>query len=298
MKSNIKFFKKSKVLPVDEFFKNVLYDSKFGYYTSKLPFGEKGDFTTSPKVSFLFSEIIAVWMVSTWELFGKPKNFNIVELGPGDGSLTSILLRSFKKFPEFNSIKKMFLFEESQLLKKIQKRKITNKDVKWISNFNKIKKGPVIFFGNEFFDAIPIKQFFKKKNIFMEKYFSLNKKNKIDEIYKKASKKDILKIKKFKVLKNLKFVEFPKLGFFELEKIIKKISKLEGGLLLIDYGYLIPSNKNTLQSLLNHKKNNPLHNLGKADITSLVNFNLLKEYFIKNKLKVKKIVTQKFFWKD
>ena len=129
----------------------------------------------------------------------------------------------------------------------------------------------------------------------MEKHFTLNKKNKIDEIYKKASKKDILQIKKFKVLKNLKFIEFPKLGFYELEKIIKKVSKLKGGLLLIDYGYLIPTNKNTLQSLFNHKKNKLLDNLGKADITSLVNFNLLKEYFIKNNLKVKKIVTQKFF---
>ena len=58
-----------------------------------------------------------------WELFGKPKNFNIVELGPGDGSLTNILLRSFKKFPEFNSIKKIFLYEESNYLKKIQKKK-------------------------------------------------------------------------------------------------------------------------------------------------------------------------------
>ena len=85
------------------------------------------------------------------------------------------------------------------------------------------------------------------------------------------------------------------MGFDELQKIIKKISELEGGLLLIDYGYLNPKNKNTLQSLVKHKRNGLLDNLGKADITSLVNFNLLNEYFIKNNLKVKKIVTQKFF---
>ena len=77
--------------------------------------------------------------------------------------------------------------------------------------------------------------------------------------------------------------------------MIKKILKLEGGLLLIDYGYLTPKNKSTLQSVLKHRKNNLLDNLGKADITSLVNFNLLNEFFIKNGLKVKKVVSQKFF---
>ncbi len=110
MKTNKIFFKNSKVLPVDSFFKNVLYDKKFGYYNSKFPLGKKGDFITSPKISDLFSEIIAIWIISCWETFGKPKNFNIIELGPGDGVLTSVLLRSFKKFPEFNSIKRMFLF--------------------------------------------------------------------------------------------------------------------------------------------------------------------------------------------
>ena len=129
----------------------------------------------------------------------------------------------------------------------------------------------------------------------MEKYYSLGKNNKVYEIYKKACNKDVSQIKKFKVLKNLNFIEFPKLGLKELNKIINKISKLEGGLLLIDYGYLTPSNMNTLQSLLKHKKNKLLDNLGKADITSLVNFNLLNEFFIKNNLKVKKIVSQKFF---
>ena len=116
MKADIKFFKKSKILPVDKFFRNVLYDNKFGYYSSHLPFGKKGDFVTSPKVSQLFSEMIAIWIVNTWESFGKPKNFNIIELGPGDGSLTNILIKSFKKFPEFNSVKKIFLYEESNFL--------------------------------------------------------------------------------------------------------------------------------------------------------------------------------------
>ena len=82
MTNNLKFFNKSRTLPVDKFFKNVLYDNKFGYYNSKLPFGVKGDFITSPIISSLFSEIIAIWIISSWELFGKPKNFSIIELGP------------------------------------------------------------------------------------------------------------------------------------------------------------------------------------------------------------------------
>ena len=108
MKSNIRFFKKSKILPVDKFFKNVLYDNKIGYYSSRLPIGQKGDFITSPNISYLFSEIIAIWMISTWELFGKPKYFNIIELGPGDGSLTNVLLRSFKNFQNLILSKRFF----------------------------------------------------------------------------------------------------------------------------------------------------------------------------------------------
>jgi cyclopropane-fatty-acyl-phospholipid synthase len=295
MKSNIKFFKKSKTLPVDEFFKNVLYDKKFGYYTSKLPFGEKGDFTTAPKISFLFSEIIAIWIISTWELFGKPKNFNIVELGPGDGGLTKVLLRSFKQFPEFNSIKKIFLYEESNYLKKIQKKNISDKNVSWINNFNTIKKGPVVFFGNEFFDALPVKQFKRKKDSILEKNYKLDKNYKVKEVFYKALKNDIKILKSYKTLKRLNFIELPKLGFQELKKVIKKISELKGCILMIDYGYLKSNNQNTLQSVIRHKKNNLLDNLGKADVTAHVNFNLLNEFFIKNGLKVGNIITQKNF---
>ena len=295
MKTNKIFFKNSKILPVDKFFTNVLYDKKIGYYSSRIPFGEKGDFITSPKISNLFSEIIAIWIIACWESCGKPKNFNIVELGPGDGSLTNILIRSFKKFPEFNSIKKIFLFEKSDYLKKIQKKRINEKNVKWINNFDCIKKGPIIFFGNEFFDAIPIKQFKRSKNCIFEKNFTLNKNFEIKKIFKKASAANTKIIKSFKSLNKLKFIEFPKLGFQELKKITKKISKLKGCILLIDYGYLKPNNQNTLQSVMKHKKNKLLSNLGKADVTAHVNFNLLNEFFLKNNLKIKNLISQKEF---
>jgi len=295
MKPNKIFFKKSKILPIDKFFKNVLYDKQFGYYSSKMPFGQSGDFITSPKVSNIFSEIIAIWIISSWETFGKPKNFNIVELGPGDGSLVTTLLRSFKKFPAFNSIKKIFLLEKSMFLRKMQKKKISDKDVKWINSLNEIKKGPVIFFGNEFFDAIPIKQFKKIKNNFFEKNYTLDKSKKIKIVFTKASPVNIKMIKSYNSLKNLKFIEFPRFGLQELKKVNKKISKLSGCILLIDYGYLKPNNQNTLQSVMKHKKNNLLDNLGKADITAHVNFALLNEFFKKGGLNVKNVITQKQF---
>ena len=295
MKSNLKFFKNKRSLPVDKFLQNVLYDKKFGYYSSKIPFGEKGDFITAPTISNLFSEMISIWIISTWEKFGKPEKINIVELGPGDGSLIKILLNISKKFPEFNSAKNIFLYETSNYLKKIQRTNIKSDKIKWIKNFQNLGEAPVIFFGNEFFDAIPIKQFKKIQKKIYEKSYSLNNNYKIKETFKKASKQDLKNIQSFKVLKNLQFIEFPKFGLTEMKKIIKTISKLNGCLLMIDYGYLKPNNQNTLQSVIKNKKNKLLENLGKADITSHVNFSLLNEFFLRNKCKVKKVISQKEF---
>ena len=287
-----------KLIPVDEFIEKVLYHPKAGYYTKKIPFGKKGDFITAPTISNLFSEIVTIWLISCWEKFGKPKSFNFVELGPGDGSFTKILINTMKNFPELNEAINIFLYEKSDFLKKTQTNKIKNSKVKWINNFKSIKKGPVIFFGNEFFDAVPIKQFtFFKKDLF-EKCYIINKKTGLNETYRKANLKDSKVIKSFKTLRNLKFIEYPKKGFDELNKIIEKISKLNGGIILVDYGYLDIINKSTLQVVMNNKKINieSLHKyLGNADITYLINFSLLKEFFLKKKLKVKKIVSQKFF---
>ena len=300
MKLFSKFFKLkyNKLIPIDEFVEEVLYKPKIGYYSKKIPFGSKGDFITAPTISNLFSEIIGIWIVSTWEELGKPKKFNFVELGPGDGSLAKVLISTFKKFPDLKLAINIHLYEKSKFLKKIQKKKLHHSKVKWIKNFNQIKNGPTIFFGNEFFDTIPIKQFRNKKNLLFEKCFMIDRNNKLKEKYRKASNADVLKIKSFKNFKNLQFIEYPKLGFKELERIIKIISKLSGGILLIDYGYIQNINRSTIQAVMKNKKTpmkKLLKNLGKIDITSLVNFSLLKEYFHNNNLKVKQIVSQKFF---
>ena len=300
MTYNLKNFnlKQNELIPVDELIQKILYTPKVGYYSKKNPFGVQGDFVTAPTISNLFSEIITIWIVSAWEKLGKPKKFNLVELGPGDGSFAKVLSRTLKKFPILEKKTNIFLYEKSDLLIKTQKKKLKGSKIKWIKNFNKVKRGPVIFFGNEFFDAIPIKQFLYEKETLFEKYYSIDFNSDFKKVYKKANDKDLKRIKLFRSLKGIKFIEFPKLGLIEMDEIVKKINNLSGGILLIDYGYLNLSNKSTLQAVMKNKKINLdlfFKNLGNADITSLVNFNLLKEYFVKKNLKVKNIVSQKFF---
>ena len=297
MKPLNKYFPKSKKIPIDKFIENALYDKNYGYYSKKIPFGRKGDFITSPEISFLFSEMLALWVISLWENLNKPKIFNIVELGPGSGKMNLTLIRVFKKFPHFFSSINIFLYEKSEKLKKLQKKTLWSEKIKWVKNFNSIKSGPVIFLGNEFFDAIPIKQYKKVNNILYEKYVKLENNLIIKTFLKKTDSKTIKELKKFNLFKKQSFIEFPKQGLKELDLIIRTIKRLNGGLLLIDYGFLKQKSINTLQSVKNHKKNILFNNIGNADITSLVNFNLLKNYFKKKKLKTNHIVTQEFFLK-
>jgi len=297
MNSLNKYFPTSKKIPIDKFISNALYDKDYGYYSKKIPFGKNGDFITSPGISSLFSEIIALWIVAFWEHLDKPKVFNIVELGPGSGQMCAILIKVFRKFPIFFKSVNIFLYEKSKTLKSFQKKNLNHEKVIWIKNFSEIKKGPVIFLGNEFFDAIPIKQFKKVNNILYEKYVMLKNSSKINTIFKKASLKTIIKLKKYDLLKKQSFIEFPKQGLAELSLITDTIKKLNGGLLLIDYGFLKQQNKNTLQSVKKHKRNMLFNNVGNADITSLVNFNLLQKVLKGKKLKVNNVVTQEFFLK-
>ena len=298
MNKIINILKEKKSIPLDKFINIALYDKKFGYYMKNNPFGKEGDFITAPMVSNLFGEILAIWCVLFWEHIGKPSKILLVELGPGDGSLCKNLLKTFKQFKNFYNSLEINLLETSNKLKIIQKEKINNKKVKWIKKINNIDYGPIIFLGNEFFDALPIKQVHKNKKLFFEKYVSLSNDNKkIKFLHKKANNSLIKSIKSLNLISVGNTIEYPKEAIRFLEAISKKINKFDGGLLTFDYGYKIKKNQDTLQSVSKHRYLDLFSKPGHSDITSHINFKLFHKVLKKNNLNVKKITNQNEFLK-
>ena len=296
MNEIINIFKTKKSVPLDQFINIALYHKKFGYYMKHNPFGANSDYITSPLISNLFSEIIAIWCVAFWENLNKPKKFVIVELGPGNASLCNDLLNTFKNFKEFNKCFEIKLLEKSKKLKRIQKTKIKNRKVKWIKKINDLNYGPIIFIGNEFFDSLAIKQLYKKNKSIHEKYVTLKKnENYLKFTYKKANKNLISILKKLKLTTRNGTIEYPKEALKYLIKISKLINTYGGGLLSFDYGYIKNKNVNTLQSIKRHEKVNIFSDPGNTDITSHINYTLFSNILKKKNLNVEKITTQSEF---
>ena len=270
--------KKSGKIPLDKFIDLSLYNKKFGYYMKKNPFGKKGDFITAPNISRLFSEMIAIWIISFWKKLGSPKKFNLIDLGAGNGEMMKILIESFQNFPSFQKSCNIIVHEKSPVLIRIQKEKLSKSKVNWVSKINKIKKKPSIFIANEFFDAMPIKQLRKQRNIWYEKFVNFENYSKASFIEKKTDIEKIEKRLNFKISHNQNFIEYSESGLDYLKKISNIIKKNTGGLLIIDYGYLEKKMKNTLQAVSNHKFANILDNIGGVDITHNINFELFKKF--------------------
>ena len=111
-----------KILSLDNFIDKALYDQKSGFYMKKNPFGNKGDFITSPNISILFSEMLSVWTIAFWQNLKCPKKINLIELGSGNGQMIYDMINSFKNFPKFYKSCKFFILEKSPYLIKIQKK--------------------------------------------------------------------------------------------------------------------------------------------------------------------------------
>ena len=286
--------KNNSKISLDKFIDKALYDKSKGYYINKNPIGKEGDFITSPNISVMFSEMIAIWLIAFWEKLGFPKKINIIELGAGNGEMMYQILKSIDNFKKFRSSAKFYIIEKSSYLKKIQKKKIQNNNVIWLDNLNKISENISIFIANEFFDALPIKQFIKKKNIWYEK-FVCSKNNKLHFIDVETKKFKIEKTTNQKISDNTNFIEFSPLAFKMLDTISKIVGKYNGGILIIDYGYSKKKMFNTLQSVKKHKKINFFKNIYKSDITHMINFNYYKKKMKDMNLNSIKFATQREF---
>ncbi len=286
--------KKNQSITLDKFIDYCLYDKKNGYYINKNPFGVTGDFITAPNISRLYSEMLAIWTISFWESLGCPKKFNLIELGAGNGEMMRIMIESFKKFPSFFYSCNILIHEKSPKLIKIQREKIKSKTIRWIKNLKKSYKFPTIFIANEFFDAMPIKQFVKEKNYWYERVIK-NFNNKLILEKKKIDIKNLEKKANFKISKKQDFIEYSPKGIKYLTEIIKIIDKDTGGLLIIDYGSYEIKFKNTIKAIYKQKSSNFLKNIGKSDITHHINYNLFNTVVKNFKGLTSNYTTQKKF---
>ena len=286
---------KNKYIPLDKFINTALYNKKTGYYMNKNPFGKNGDFITSPNISILFSEMLAIWCIAFWQNLGCPKKINIIELGAGNGEMMYQLIKVFERFDKFKLSSNYFILEKSQFLQKIQKKKLNSHKIIWLNSLSKLKNGPNIFLANEFFDALPIKQFIKKNNQWFEKKIKTNNDNKFEIIDIITNIKNLEKKIEINLSKNQKIIEFSPLTYDYLNIISKKINTFQGGLLIVDYGYLKKKMEDSLQSIYKHNFNNVLDNFSKSDITYNLNFFLLKKIVKKLNLKVAGLTSQRNF---
>ena len=270
--------KKSTSLPLDKFIEFALYDKNYGYYMKKNPFGKEGDFITAPNITRLFSEMIAIWIVTFWKSIGSPKKFNLLELGAGNGEMMKVISETLKNFPKcFNSCN-FIIYEKSKFLINLQKKNLSNEKINWIKNLKNIDFYPTLYLANEFFDALPIKQFFKKKEQWFERFVELSNLTNAKFKEVRINIKKIEKLLKFEISKNQNIIEYSPETFKYLNIILEKIRENNGGLLIIDYGHSNSKMYETLQAVKNHKYSNVLKNIGDTDITYNINFRLFREF--------------------
>ena len=221
-----------------------------GYYVKKNPLGRKNDFITSPEISQMFGEVLASFIINYWEKKISTE-FNLIELGPGKGTLISDLIRVANKNNNFIKSINLTLVEKNDELIKLQKHslnKLSFHKVNWRKKFELKKNNlPSIIYSNEFFDCFPVRQFFKKNQWFeklveynsTEKFFNFTNEKVVDN-------KIIKYLEKFD---DVKVAEISKSRIKYFEKVCKFIKKNKGLFIPIDYGYNSPPNYFNLQTI-------------------------------------------------
>jgi len=288
--------KLNKPINIAKFIDLCLY-GKYGYYNNSNIIGKKGDFITSPEISQLFGEIIGLYILNDRSKKMNQK-FNLIELGPGNGTLLNDIINISNKFQKFNELINFCLIEKNIYLIKKQKKLLKNisykNNIRWSKTFNIKNKFPCIIIANEFFDCLPIQQFHKKGNRWFEKMVTFNDAENyprlIDKIIKEKNK--LVKIKDYESKDVLEFSTIREKYF---NNLCKHVNDVGGKIIIIDYGYYKRPNHFTLQTIYNNKKTSIFENIGFQDITSLVDFKKLIEIAQQNNLKVESYTSQREF---
>ncbi|XP_058445752.1 protein arginine methyltransferase NDUFAF7 homolog, mitochondrial [Malaya genurostris] len=287
-------------IPVASYMRHVLTNPSAGYYmTNDDVFGSKGDFITSPEIGQIFGEMVAVWCLNELYKFGGPVPFQLVELGPGRGTMMSDILRVFGSLKATAGLT-VHLVEISDHLSKVQadllcrsstehndkpfyRSGFTGNGIKvhWYRHLEDVPQVFSIVLAHEFFDALPIHKFQKEGDCWKEVLIDIDPHDK-KKFRFVVSKSETPMLRLFlnnypEIATDRNHVEIS----FESEALIRQIAErfhANGGLgLIVDYGHLGEKN-DTFRAFKNHKLHDPLVDPGCADLTADVDFSILNHF--------------------
>jgi NADH dehydrogenase [ubiquinone] 1 alpha subcomplex assembly factor 7 len=262
-----------------------------GYYRARDPIGGKGDFITAPEISQMFGELIGFWLVNLWQQMGEPKAFTLLELGPGRGTLMADMLRVACRAPGFRDALRLTLFETSPNLMAEQQQRLAPYDPKYLQNFDAFEDGPVLIVANEFFDALPIRQFIRKESGWHERQIGLIEGKRAFGL----SPNPIPATSMPEAVADAPLDSVFEVNFASAEvltRLAKVVAEHGGSILAIDYGYGRSQTGETLQGVRNHAYADVLDAPGETDLSAHVDFGALANVAQQAGLATQPIATQ------
>ena len=241
------------------------------YYANHEPFGSAGDFITAPEISQVFGELIGLWCADLWQRLGKPDPFLLVELGPGRGTLMSDALRAAQRVSGFAKAMRLHLVERSQRLCALQASKLATYLPVFHGDIASLPPGPMLLIANEFFDALPIRQFVRRANTWHERSVGLDDTRFVfvDDATDDAAA--------LPPAEDGAIAERCPEASAIAGTLAQRIAQQGGAALFIDYGYANSATGDTLQAMRDHKFHPVFDEPGSADLTAHVDFAALAE---------------------
>ncbi len=267
---------KSGALSVADYMQLALQHPEFGYYRVGNPLGQGGDFITAPEISQMFGEMIGLWCADVWRQMGKPQEFVLLEMGAGRGTLMQDALRATAKIAGFHQALDLHLLESSETLRGLQEEKLKLFHPHYLTDLSQLPSLPTIVVANEFFDALPIRQFEKTFHGWCERLVTV-----MDGAlaFTFSSPDDAIKLLVPEAMHEANVgtvYEVSPASLNLMRDLAQHLVRNGGAALIVDYGYAVPDGKPTLQAVAHHKYAGVLENVGETDITALIDFSLLR----------------------
>ena len=258
-------------ISIAEFMLEALSHPDHGYYTTRDPLGAAGDFITAPDISQMFGELVGLALAQAWIEQGRPAPFHLVELGPGRGTLMADLLRATAKIPGFHDAAKIHLVEVSPPLRRAQSDAIRH-DLTHHDSLDSVPEGPLFLIANEFFDALPVRQFLRDGPGWRERVIGASDGALSFGLTEPAPVAGLEALLETTPVGALIQTSTPSNAI--AAEIGRRIAGAGGLALIIDYG-AAQLEGDTLQAVKGHEKTDVLAAPGDADVTAHVDFGAL-----------------------